>query len=97
MLLLPPHFTGSVEQRKKDDLLDGFETGRSLQMQCRGRGWKEGFARAGPETRSPENSPPLTGSDSVPHATKLTTPRAPVRTGRMQARSGPAPWDSQLG
>lgn len=25
MLLLPPHFTGSVEQRKKDDLLGGFE------------------------------------------------------------------------
>lgn len=45
MLLLPPHFTGSVEQRKKDDLLGGFETGRSFQMQCRGRGWKEGFAR----------------------------------------------------
>lgn len=66
MLLLPPHFTGSVEQRKKGNLLGGFETGRSFQMQCRGRGWKEGFA--GARDTEPRKLP-------TPHRERLCAPR----------------------
>lgn len=64
MLLLPPHFTGSVEPRKKDDLLGGFETAGLFRCSVEGVAGK----RASLGATEPGKLP-------TPHRERLCAPR----------------------
>lgn len=86
MLVPPPHFTGSLEQSKRNYLLGGSLTCWFFLRQYRGHSCKEWFTQAR-DAGACKTMPTASLEVSVP-PTLLAMPHAPVRTGRMQVRSG---------